>query len=84
MIRKRLPWQKQLIVPAATARTVHPRCGQVLSKPTNTPGAGWVTTTPAAANIAPPPSGMAAVLVTGVAQALVLRHAMRVGRAGRA
>ena len=34
VIRNRLPWQKQLIVPAATARTVHPRCGQVLPKAT--------------------------------------------------
>jgi hypothetical protein len=63
-MRNRLPWQNQLIVPATTARTVQPRCGQVLAKPTNTPGAGWVTTTPAAAKIAPPPSGMVSVVVT--------------------
>ena len=53
-----LPWHGQSMVPSATLLTVQPMCVQIALKALYSPVAGWVTTTLAALNTFPPPSGI--------------------------
>src|ERR1700744_1990098 len=67
-----LPWQGQSIVPSATWLHRHPTWVQTALKALNSPLAGWVTTTLAAAKILPPPTGMSAAAPRTVTPPLAL------------
>src|ERR1700761_3969213 len=76
-----LPWQGQLIVPSATWLHRHPTWVQTALKALNSPLAGWVTTTLAAAKILPPPTGMSAAAPSTVPLAPALEGLALAGSA---
>src|SRR5690606_6289436 len=58
----RLPWHPHMIVPSATAASVHCMWVQVASKALNVPAVGWVMIAFWPGKIFPPPTGISAVV----------------------
>jgi hypothetical protein len=66
------PWQGQLIVPSATWLQMHPTWVQTALKALYSPLTGWVTTTLAAVNAIPPPTGISEALPSTVPIGMLL------------